>query len=271
MYSGTTLTRYSGRVLGTHQKIDRVAHRHLRKMAVEAPGFPSIQAILHFEGFNGPDAIKRKSPAHNEPWHWYDPYDEDDSDLLNQIEDHYQQLIKELRKSNTERAAFEAAWLAHAVVDGLTPAHHYPFEQKLSELRGEGVETRTSIFKKIVLPGNSLPKTVQNNWKMWGSKGLFTTHGLFELGVATIIAPLRLSKSHPNSKDILRLHEIGAMEWFKHSARRVAELNMYERFYDKGWTPSLAHDIREDLAPEIARTVCLFWYSALDEAQKKPA
>ncbi len=63
MYSGTTLTRFSGRVIGTHQKVDRVARKQLATLVKNRNIFPSATKILVFEGKNGPDAIKRKSPA----------------------------------------------------------------------------------------------------------------------------------------------------------------------------------------------------------------
>src|SRR3954467_334624 len=122
MYSGSTMTPLSGRILGAHQKIDSVARRNLERMM---PGckFPRSRQIMHFEGKNGPDAIKRKSPAKDEPWHYYSPFDDDDSQLIELIRDHYNELVKRLKDGNKERTAFEAAWLAHAIVDGLTPAH----------------------------------------------------------------------------------------------------------------------------------------------------
>lgn len=268
MYSGTTLTRHSGRLLGAHQKVDRVARRHLKKIGDGAQGFPTIRAILHFEGKNGPDALKRKSPAQDEPWHYYDPYDEDDSGLLHLIKDHYELLVKELVAGNIERAAFEAAWLAHAVADGMTPAHHHPYEAELELLRGgETKETRTTLKDKLVMPGATPHHMLVNNWKMWGPKGLFTTHGLFELGIATIIAPLRLKRACPTPADIIHIHAIGPIEWFKQAARRVAALNLYEAYYDKGWTRRLAGRIRRELAPEVSRAICLFWYCAHAEAE----
>ena len=198
MYSGSTLTKYSGRVMGAHQKIDRIARRHLVKLVGNKVDFPTSREILYFEGKNGPDAIKRKSPAKDELWHYYNPFDDSDTQIVEIIQDHYQQLVKELRASNRERVAFEAAWLAHAIVDGLTPAHHFPYEEKLAELRGgEGIETRTTIKGKIVMPGETKREQVKNNWKMWGPKGLMTTHGLFEIGVASIIAPLSFADTVP--------------------------------------------------------------------------
>ena len=62
MYSGTTFRVKSGRIMGTHQKIDRVAHRHLQAFLPTGHNFPTTRQILHFEGKNGPDGIKKKSP-----------------------------------------------------------------------------------------------------------------------------------------------------------------------------------------------------------------
>src|SRR5437762_10117413 len=116
MYSGTTLTRFSGRILGAHQKIDRVARHHLRQILPDNTVFPSVRSILQFEGKNGPDALKRKSPAKNEPWHYYSPFDDADSKLLILIKEHYDQLVRQLKSRKKEREAFEEAWLAHALV-----------------------------------------------------------------------------------------------------------------------------------------------------------
>jgi hypothetical protein len=164
MYSGTTATRFSGRLLGAHQKIDRVARRHLRLMAPDS-SFPAIGKILHFEGLNGPDAIKRKSPAIDEPWHYFNPFSDDDNQLLDLIEGHHRQLVKELKKGNQERASFEAAWLAHALVDGLTPAHHFPYEETLVELRGGlGIDTRTTVKDKWLIPGDTKRACLKWEW-----------------------------------------------------------------------------------------------------------
>ena len=64
MYAFGPLPRQkrTGRVIGTHQKIDRVARRHLTRHIPSHAIFPTIQQILHFEGSRGPDGIKLKSP-----------------------------------------------------------------------------------------------------------------------------------------------------------------------------------------------------------------
>ncbi len=267
MYSGTTLTAASGRILGAHQKIDRVARNHLAQLIKDNSVFPNSNKILHFEGKNGPDGIKRKSPAKDEPWHYYNPFDDDDSQLLGLIDRHYKLLVKQLKSGNHERTAFEAAWLAHAIVDGLTPAHHYPYEQKLTELRGgEGIETRTSIKEKLVLPGETRREQVKNNWKMWGPRGLITAHGMFELGIATLIAPMSFVDKQPKKAQIDELAEIGLEQFFVRRAREIAVLDTYERYIKRGWTTKLALDVRSKLTPTIINTVTLAWYAALNEA-----
>lgn len=266
MYSGTTLTRFSGRLVGAHQKIDSVARRHLSKVLTDDTVFPPIRRILHFEGKNGPDGIKRKSPSRDEPWHFYSPFNDDDAELLKLIKQHYLQLVKELKEGDKERTAFEAAWLAHAIVDGLTPAHHYPYEEKLVEITGKGKETRTSLRKRMVMPGDTRREKVRNNWKMWGAKGLLMTHWWFEFGISTLIKPLSFGEAIPKKSELKFFMEIGLLEWFKRTAREIAVLDMYDIYYKKGWTPKLAFQVRHKLGPAVVQTVTLTWYSALCDA-----
>lgn len=267
MYSGSTLTSFSGRILGAHQKIDRTA-RHLLDHLAPACSFPRTRTILHFEGNNGPDAIKRKSPAKDEPWHYIQPFDRTDAGLVKIVTGHYKLLVDALRRGDDVRAGFEAAWLSHAIVDGLTPAHHYPYEEKLVELRGgEGIETRTTIKGKLVMPGETRRHQMSNNWKMWGPKGLFTTHAAFEWGFATVVLPLRFRKALPSPDDIEEFTVQGIAKWFRLQAQDIASLGMYENFYVHGWTPKLARQVRRELAPTIVRAVTLVWYSAVMEAQ----
>lgn len=271
MYSGTTLTRWSGRIMGAHQKIDRVARRHLSHLSGPSQRFfPSIREILSFEGKNGPDGIKRKSPAQNEPWHYINPFDVEDSQLFQIILDHYDELVTALRQKNSTKAAFEAAWLAHAIVDGLTPAHHYPYEEELTKLRGgKGIETRNTLKGKMVMPGTTRREQLRNNWKMWGPKGLMSTHGSFELGVATIIAPLKITRGRPNELDLNEVAEHGIVNLFQRRAKEIAAMDLYAQFYKTGWTPKLANKVRRRLAPVIVNTVTLAWYSASIHAEQE--
>ena len=258
----------SGRVMGAHQKIDRLSRASLKQLLGRKDGaFPSQRLILHFEGVNGPDAIKRKSPAQDEPWHYFEPFNEQDTQLTQLIGDHYDQLVTALKGEDEVRAAFEAAWLAHAVVDGLTPAHHYPYEERLAELRGgKGLETRTTFTKKVVMPGDTPAEKVSNNWKMWGPGGLLLSHGFFEFGIAFLIKPLGAKPLAPRPQDIAELQEFGVLELFRRKAKEVSALGMYDAYQQTGWTPRLAREARNRLVPAIVRTVALAWYAAAIDA-----
>lgn len=270
MYSGTTFRVKSGRLMGVHQKIDRIARRDLAKHIPKRSIFPSEYQILHFEGLNGPDGIKRKSPARDEPWHYIDPHNPGDHELRDMMEDHLHNLVDSLVDDNRERAAFEAAWLAHAITDGLTPAHHYPLEEKLEELRdGEGIETRISAKDKLLLPGKTLRQRLRNNWEFWGAKGVMTTHLAFELGIATTIAGQRLPGTTPDGNELVRVKDEGFLPLFDEALGRVADLRLYEEFYRDGWTRRLARDTKNSLIPEISKTVCLAWYTAYEIASEK--
>lgn len=254
--------------MGAHQKLDRSARKLLSRMQPHT-SFPSISCILHFEGDNGPDAIKRKSPAKDEPWHYLQPYDMTDTQLLDLITDHYKALVASLKGKDSVRASFEAAWIAHAIVDGLTPAHHFPYEEKLSELRGgEGKHTRTTVKTKLVMPGPTKRKQVKNNWKMWGPKGLFTTHSGFELGVAMIVAPMRLSFKRPRVDQRNQFDANSVGDWFRSQAQDVADLGLYDNFYKTGWTINLARKVRKNLATTLVQSIALVWYNAEREASQ---
>ncbi len=267
MYSGTTFTNFSGSIVGAHQKIDRVAYSHYKKITQPATGFPTIRQILHFEGKNGPDGIKRKSPAKDEPWHFYDPFGDKNTVLIGHITRHYTELVNELKKDNKEKAAFNAAWLAHALVDGLTPAHHYPYEEKIAELRGgEGKDTRTTIKDKLIIPGENMSDSLKKNWAMWGKGGVLSSHVTFEMGVAVMMAPLKFPKGVPTEGNLAKLNDIGFIDWFERAAKEIAILNMYDQFLTSGWSVKLVRQVRNELAPVIIKTVCLAWYSAAREA-----
>jgi hypothetical protein len=270
MYSGTTFRTKSGLVMGVHQKIDRVAHRHIKRHVPKDMHFPTTQQVIHFEGLNGPDGIKRKSPAKDEPWHYINPKDGDDRALIDMINDHIHNMATALRTGNIERAAFEAAWMAHAITDGLTPAHHYPLEAKLEELRGgQGIETRITTKDKLVLPGKTRRHQIKNNWEYWGVKGVMTTHLGFELGVATTIAGLKMDTTHPKEKDYTAVEKNGYETVFKSILTTVDNLNMYDEYSRLGWTRHLATQTKRALVPEIIKAVTLAWYQAIILAGKK--
>jgi hypothetical protein len=266
MYSGFTLTDFSGKIIGAHQKIDKEAREHLGTLIDGRDLFPSSKSILKFEGKNGPDGLKRKSPGKNEPEHYFSPFD-DDGVLIGIIKEHYKNLVQELENHNKERVAFEAAWLAHSIVDGLTPAHHYPYKEELSKLLEHSkVTDQSSVKDKLIMPGKTVVDMLQNNWKMWGPKGLMFTHGLFELGAAILLAPVSFDKYMVEPKDLSKIQKIGLVEYFVQQAREIAVLDIYETYSKRGWTPKLAKIIRSKLGPAMVNTVTLAWYLALTDA-----
>lgn len=270
MYAFGPLPRQkrTGRVIGTHQKIDRIARRHLTRYLRERP-FPTIDEILHFEGGRGPDGVKLKSPGRDEPSHFIAPgaIDRDDP-LLRQISDHSHNLTAALKRSDAVRAAFEAAWLAHAVTDGLTPAHHEPLEEQLKELRHND-ERRHKVRSKVIMAGNGSGRQfIRNNWQYWGAKGIMTTHTLFEAGVATAAKPLQFKDAASIDADLAELDERGFIALYVDMIRSVASLDMYERFKQTGWTGSLARQTTRELLPAIIRAVELAWLEAYRRAEK---
>ncbi len=268
MYSGFLSPRHSSQWVGTHQKLNRISY-HMAIEKIDNGVFPEIKTIQSFEGLNGPDGIKLKSPSQNEPWHYYDPLDDEDTQLIDLLDQHYVSLVKALKEHNMERAGFEASWLSHGITDGLTPAHQYPYEKELQNITGKHKDTRTTRGKKFFAGGETRPQRIKNNWKLWGMKGLMLTHQNFEIGVAAIAIPMRLKKFKLTVKEIEDAVSIGPTELFKKSARNIASYHMYDRFYRSGWNTTLGKDVRELLIPAISKTVALSWLMAANEATDK--
>lgn len=259
----------TGRVIGTHQKIDRTARRHFARHILDL-SFPSIEEILHFEGSRGPDAIKFKTPIQDKPSHFIDPANIDTTtSLLVLIRNHQSNLTKALVENDTVRASFEAAWLAHAVTDGLTPAHHEPYEEQVKELmRTE--DRRQSLTGKVMMAGNgSKRQFVKNNWSYWGAKGIMTTHTLFEAGVAAAAKPLSFKVAAADNDDIHSLNSRGFEAIYVDMVKAINELGMYDRFKKEGWTTILARQTTKQLIPTIVHAVELAWLEAYTAAVKE--
>jgi hypothetical protein len=255
-------------ILHAHQKLDRVAYRHLQSLIDPDVFFPRLRKINHFEGQRGPDSTNyKRSTTEQQPWHFVDPYDAADTDLHKLIANHCNKLTEALTFKDEIRASFEAAWLAHAIVDGLTPAHHYPYEKELSELRGgETRHTRQGLVGWMYVRGDTRRDSFRRSYQLIGPKGLLTTHTMFEGGAFTIMAPLRLPRAKPTSQELIAVRTDGVTATFKRIAREVAGCNLYTRFYAQGWTPKLARDIRTELAPRMAKMITLAWYASLCDA-----
>ena len=187
-------SKRSGKLIGTHQKLDKSARLLLGQNLAVARSFPIAKEILRFEGMQGPDGLKRKSPGVDEPEHFILP-DNDDGVLIGYIRDHHWNLVQALKKGDRVRASFEAAWMAHAITDGLTPAHHYPFREKRDELVGDADYAKVfGVELKGVSKGDNFAETMRKNWLFMGAGGLMTKHIAFEYGVAYIIRKILLAR-----------------------------------------------------------------------------
>lgn len=270
MYSFGPLPKLgkSGRHVGVHQKIDRVARRYFRIFEQPELKFPGIVDILHFEGIRGPDGIKIKSPGVDEPWHFVDPKNPSEQ-FLGYVRNHSDNLVRALAAQDIQRAAFEAAWLAHVVTDGLTPAHHEPLGEQIEQIRGDA-GMPSSVHEKIVMPGDGSAKQfVRNNWQYWGAGGAMTSHMMYEAGVATAVKPLKFNNVALPEGALSRLETEGFEPVYVESIQYIDDLQMFAMFKNSGWTHRLAQLTTHELIPEIIRMVILAWYDAYQRALRE--
>lgn len=270
MYAGLTIRKGSGKLAGTHQKIDRVSRRYLNKIISNSHDFPGIKEILHFEGKNGPDGLIIKGTNKDDnPWHLINPIDAEDRNLLVLIDNHIFNLSEALQSKNRVRASFEAAWLSHAIVDGLTPAHHYPLNDKIEELWGKPrQEIVGNKRQRTFIKGDNVKDTIFKNWQYWGVGGVMSSHLSFEFGVASAISSDKFENCGPTKDDIVRLDKDGFETIFMETLQKVYAMNIYEEFCREGWTLGLALRIKNELIPEIIKVVTLAWYQAVLNANK---
>lgn len=261
-------SKHSGKLIGVHQKLDKAARKLLAHKIKGIDGsFPDIKEILHFEGSRGPDGIKKKSPGVDDPDYFIVP-GKDDGILFEIVMNHQHNLAQALKNKNRERAAFEAAWMAHALTDALTPAHHYPYRQVVDELMTD--KDYKNLFGhpiKGIMRGETLLQAARNNWLYWGAGGVMTKHIAYEYGVAYIIKPVRLERLMPKNLDASELKKVDLKKEFYDAVEKVDSLKMYDHFLDSGWTTQLAVETREILIPEIVRLIVLGWASSIELAK----
>jgi hypothetical protein len=268
MYAGFITTKRVVKRAGIHQRFDMAAYRMIERYLPEGE-FPTIKEILHFEGYNGPDGLKAKGGLryktkddHN-PSHLYDPLT-DTGEVPMHIANHYAALVESLKSGDMIRSSFEAAWMAHYVGDGLTPAHHFPLEDKIAEAADKADDDvkngDTSKFTALA----------KKNWTIWGAKGHMTTHMNFEIGIAFALLAFPIRPDFDES-DLVRAGTLGPVEFFKSESREVASLDLYDRFYKEGWNNDIAATIKNQLAPQAARVIGTIWLLALLEAGKQLA
>lgn len=260
MFSRTIIADKKSEKICTHQRIDRAARRQIEEYLPEGVYFPSAKEIIHFEGANGPDGLGTKRNVGDEPWQFLIPGD-DDGRLVQHIRDHLHNMHYAKKKKNHVRMSFEAAWMAHMIVDGLTPAHQYPFKDKMKELDNRELHEIDNQLKRIFLPGNGEKSMLTTNWEHMGPKGLATNHILFEGGVEFIIYPLSPKQlmTGLSDEEVKKAKTGKFIEMYYEGVYEVAEMKMFERYCDKGWTGDLAYDVRTELLPKIVKYVSLGW------------
>jgi hypothetical protein len=259
-------SKHSGKLIGVHQKLDKVA-RKLLDAKMEGVDFPTIKEILYFEGSRGPDGIKKKSPGVDDPDYFIIP-SKDDGKLFEIVMNHQHNLAQALKSNNRERAAFEAAWMAHALTDAMTPAHHYPYRKVVDELMTDkDYKTLFGHEIKGIMRGETLLQAARNNWLYWGAGGVMTKHIAYEYGVAYIIKPVRLERLMPKNLEAADLKKVDLKKEFYDAVNKVDSLKMYDHFLDAGWTTQLAVETREILIPEIVRLIVLGWASSIELAK----
>lgn len=270
MYATTTMVKnpkFSGKHMGTHQQLDQAARKILTRH-LKGRYFPTSKEILYFEGMRGPDGLKRKSPDHDDPSHMLD---DAEHQLFGQIMDHHYNLVQALKQRNDVRAAFEAAWMAHKLTDGLTPAHHFPLSEAKEELMSN--KEFIKIFGepvKGIMHGRNALETARNNWLYWGAGGYMSKHVAYEYGVAIIAAALPERSLTPRVGRS-EFQYVDPKKVFYEALAKIQDAKMYDRFRKDGWTTDLALDTKNLLLPEIVRTIALVWYSAVEEASSQKA
>ncbi|MEX0934234.1 MAG: hypothetical protein WDZ42_00360, partial [Candidatus Saccharimonadales bacterium] len=151
------------------------------------------------------------------------------------------------------------------VVDGLTPAHHYPYEQELELMYRTSQQKFFKRRHKILLQGINKRQLLKGNWRMWGNKGLLSTHIHFEAGVAAAVITGNFD-TKLDEGNLALAKSLGLVDFFKQQAAVIHELKMYDRFYQTSWTVWLARASRKELAPRTIETLAIVWVLAAEEA-----
>jgi hypothetical protein len=261
MFSRTIIQDKKTEKLATHQRLDRAARRQIAHYLPKGCHFPTSREIVHFEGKNGPDGLaSKKGNVDDEPWQFLPP-DFSDTRLLTHIDNHIYNLHRALKRQDRVRTSFEAAWLAHMIVDGLSPSHHQPFKEQLRELDNRDVQALKGRLERMITPGASMREFLALNWKRMGPRGVGTNHIMFEFGVEFILMPVLPKQLAVPIEPILvqSAKEGKFLDIFKASVRHINDYQMYERYEAKAWTEDLARDVRTVLLPEMVQMITLGW------------
>lgn len=243
MNSGFFSHATKGRLLnsrGTHQKFDRTAYNLLRTR-IEENKFPAISLLLRFEGYGGPDGLKLKGKYKSD--HLWDPVNKI-GHLPIWIETHYKNLILALKKGDLEKAAFEAGFMAHYLTDSMTPAHHLSHQYILEEYANSKYRRR---------------------WKVYGHKGLLSTHVAFEAGVSSAILFTPI-KAQFDKTLLQNIKKNGIKQAVMDETLSISKHKMYDQFLRKGWNAKLAKTVKATVVKRIPQLLAAAWLAAYEEA-----
>lgn len=245
MNSGFITHITKGRLLnsvGTHQKFDRTAYG-LIKNKLQPNKFPTRSQIINFEGSGGPDGLKFKGNYTTD--HMWDPVNKI-GQLPIWIEIHYKNLVKALRDEDIAKASFEAGFMAHYLTDSLTPAHHLSHKFILEEYEG---------------------KKHRKRWKIYGHKGILSSHVAFESGISSAIffTPIKVDF---DEKLLGRIKKDGIKTVVMHESLAISKHNIYDQFLKKGWSARLAKVVKATVVKRIPQLISAAWLAAYEEAYK---
>jgi hypothetical protein len=251
--------------IATHQRLDRAARRQIVGHLPRDLSFPTAREIIHFEGMNGPDGLaSKKGKLEDEPYQFIQPDFVDDR-LLVHVKHHLHNLHEAAKNNDRVRMSFEAAWMAHMVVDGLSPPHHEPFKQQLQDLDTRETDELVNRLSRIVTPSTNIKQFVVLNWKRLGPRGIGTNHIMFEMGVEFLTMPD--SPKHmavPLDKDDVKRAKAGEyIEMLRESIKYIDSYKMFKRYEKSGWTEDLARDVRDVMVPEMVKMVTLGWLAGI--------
>lgn len=121
-------------------------------------------------------------------------------------------------------------------------------------------------MRRIAVKGETHRESMKRSFKLVGPKGLLMTHTAFEAGAFMIMLPLTLDGAYPTADELTTIRDIGVIAYFERQAREIGAMKLYDRFYKLGWTPRLARQVRNEMAPRMVGMVTLAWHSALVDA-----
>ena len=199
--------------------------------------------VLKFEGSGGPDGLKFKGNYSTD--HLWDPVNKI-GHLPDWIEVHYKNLVAALKAGDEAKAAFEAGFMAHYLTDSLTPAHHLSHKFILEEYEG---------------------KKYRKRWKVYGHKGLLSSHVAFEAGISSAIMFTSIKVKF--DEDLYKsIRTKGIKEVVLSESLAISKHKMYETYLEKGWSSKLAKTIKATTVKRIPQLISAAWMSAYQEAYK---